>query len=76
MKDKYRDFVKSKLSTDKPFEESIKAIREEYSEFFDDEQKTEPLKKPALGGNFKTQGEGGESEAEKFKKAFESAFRR
>lgn len=76
VKDKYRDFVKSKLSTEVPFDEGIKAIKEEYSEFFDDEPKTEPLKKPALGGNFKTQGEGGESEAEKFKKAFESAFRR
>ena len=75
VKDKYRDFVKSKLSTDKPFDEGIKAIKEEYSEIFD-EEKTEPLKKPALGGNFKTPGDGGESEAEKIKKAFESAFRR
>ena len=75
VKDKYRDFVKSKLSTEVPFDEGIKAIKEEYSEFFD-EEKTEPLKKPALGGSFKTQGEGGESEAEKFKKAFESAFKR
>lgn len=76
VKDKYRDFVKSKLSTDKPFEESIKEVKEEYAEFFDDEPKTDPPKKPAVGGSFKTPGDGGESEAEKFKKAFESAFKR
>lgn len=76
VKDKYRDFVKSKLSTDMPFEDGIKAIKEEYSEFFDDEPKTDPSKKPSIGGNFKTLSEGGESEAEKLKKAFESAFKR
>ena len=34
VKDKYRDFVKSKLSTDVPFDEGIKAIKEEQALIF------------------------------------------
>lgn len=77
VKDKYKDFVKGKLPNDKPFDEGIKGIREEYPEFFDsDEPKTEPPKtKPSIGGET-NKGEAEPTEADKIKAQFASAFKR
>lgn len=77
VKDKYRDFVKAKLPSDKPFDEAIKEIQEEYSEFFESEEKpqTPPSNKPTVGGNEAQKG-GEMTEEEKAKAAFLSGFKR
>lgn len=78
VKDKYRDFVKGKLPADKSFEDGIKAVKEEYPEFFDaDEQpKADPPKnKPSLGGD-PPKSDPPVSEADLIKKAFNEAFKR
>lgn len=78
VKDKYRDFVKGKLPADKSFEDGIKAVKEEYPEFFDaDEQpKADPPKnKPSLGGD-PPKNDPPVSEADLIKKAFSEAFKR
>lgn len=78
VKDKYREFVKSKLATDKPFDEAIKEIQEEYAEFFESEEKqpvNPPSNKPTVGGN-ETQKGGEMTEEEKAKAAFLSGFKR
>lgn len=78
VKDKYREFVKSKLATDKPFEEAIKEIQAEYAEFFESEEKqpvNPPSNKPTVGGNEAPKG-GEITEEEKLKAAFLSGFKR
>lgn len=77
VKDKYREFVKSKLATDKPFEDAIKEIQEEYAEFFESEEKpvNPPSNKPTVGGNEAPKG-GEMTEEEKLKAAFLSGFKR
>lgn len=46
VKDKYRDFVKSKLDKDKPFDEAINAVKTEYAEFFEGDNKPAGTNKP------------------------------
>lgn len=80
VKEKYKDFVKSKLSKDKPFEESIKEIREQYEEFFEsDEPKPEKKgnePKPTVGGTPPKESGNEPTEAEKLKAEFAKAFKR
>lgn len=79
VKDKYRDFVKGKLPADKSFEDGIKAVKEEFPEFFDSEEpapKEEPKGKPSLGGGNPPKNDPPVTEAEKVKKAFADAFKR
>ena len=76
VKDKYRDFVKGKLPADKSFEDGIKAVKEEFPEFFDsEEQKEQPKNKPSLGGE-PPKNDPQLSEADLIKKAFSEAFKR
>lgn len=81
VKEKYKDFVRGKLPADKSFEEGIKAVKESYPEFFDeekkDEPKDEPKNKPALGGGNNPKNDPPtDSEADIIKKAFADAFKR
>lgn len=79
VKDKYKDFVKGKLPSDKPFEDGIKPIKEEYPEFFESEEppKNDPPKaKPSLGGGNPPKTDPPATEEEKIKKAFSDAFKR
>lgn len=78
VKDKYRDFVKGRLPADKSFEDGIKAIKEEYPEFFDAEEqpKAEPKNKPSLAGGEPPKSDPPVSEADLIKKAFSEAFKR
>ena len=79
VKDKYRDFVKGKLPADKSFEDGIKAVKEEFPEFFDAEEpapKDEPKNKPSLGSGTPPKNDPPVSEEEKIKKAFADAFKR
>ena len=78
VKDKYRDFVKGRLPADKSFEDGIKAVKEEYPEFFDAEEqpKAEPKNKPSLAGGATPKDEPPVSEADIIKKAFSEAFKR
>lgn len=80
VKEKYRDFVKGKLPTDKSFEDGIKAVKDEFPEFFDEESeegKNPPKNKPALGGGISPKDETPpSSEADIIKKAFADAFKR
>ena len=78
VKDKYRDFVKGKLPADKSFEDGIKAVKEEYPEFFDAEEqpKAEPKNKPSLAGGEPPKSDPPVSEADLIKKAFSEAFKR
>lgn len=75
VKDKYRDFVKGRLSADKPFEESIKAVKDEFPEFFD-EEKEPPKAKPSFGEGNPPRTETPLSEEDIIKKAFSDAFKR
>lgn len=79
VQDKYRDFVRSKLPADKSFDEGIKAVQEEYPEFFSsDEPKKEGgenlPKKPTLSGGTPTKDDKPVDEVEKAKSAFARAF--
>lgn len=77
VKDKYRDFVKGKLPADKSLEDGIKAVKEEYPEFFDTEEPKEPPKnKPSLAGGEPPKNDPPASEADLIKKAFADAFKR
>lgn len=80
VKDKYRDFVKGKLPADKSLEDGIKAVKDEFPEFFEEEEKEikdAPKNKPALGGGFSPKDETPpSSEADIIKKAFADAFKR
>lgn len=82
VKDKYRDFVKQKLSRDKEFDEAIKEVKDSYAEFFDvEEQKKEPApapeKKPAFtGGGGKKDEDEPKTEEDKVKEMFMKAFTR
>jgi hypothetical protein len=79
VKDKYRDFVKGKLPSDKSFEDGIKAVKDEYPEFFDadDPPKNDPPKnKPSVGGGETPKTDPQLTEEEKIKKAFADAFKR
>ena len=79
VKDKYRDFVKGRLPADKSFEDGIKAVKDEYPEFFDNEEpkKDEPKNKPSIGGGENPKNDPQPvSEAEAIKKAFADAFKR
>lgn len=80
VKDKYRDFVKGRLPSDKSFEDGIKAVKEEFPEFFDGDEppKNEPPKsKPSLGGGQNPpKNDPPATEADKIKKAFADAFTR
>ena len=79
VKEKYRDFVKGRLPADKSFEEGIKAVKDEYPEFFEAEEqpKAEPPKnKPSVGGGGNPKDEPPVSEADIIKKAFSDAFKR
>lgn len=76
VKEKYRDFVRGKLPADKSFEDGIKAVKEEFPEFFDtEEQKEQPKNKPSLGGET-PKSDPPVSEADLIKKAFSEAFKR
>ena len=80
VKEKYKDFVKGKLPSDKPFEEAIKAVKDEYPEFFDTDEppKPEPPKnKPTLGGGNNPKNDPPvDNEVEKAKKDFLESFKR
>ena len=78
VKDKYRDFVKGRLPADKSFEDGIKAVKEEYPEFFDAEEqpKADPKNKPSLVGGEPPKNDPPVSEADLIKKAFSEAFKR
>lgn len=79
VKEKYRDFVKGRLPSDKSFEDGIKAVRDEFPEFFDseEEQKNEPPKsKPSVGGAESPKNEPQITEADIARKAFADAFKR
>lgn len=79
VKDKYRDFVKGRLPSDKSFEDGIKAVRDEYPEFFDADEppKNDPPKnKPSVGGGEPPKTDPQLTEEEKIKKAFADAFKR
>lgn len=80
VKDKYRDFVKGRLPSDKSFEDGIKAVREEFPEFFDSEEtqkKEPPMNKPSIGGGNPPKNDPpADSEVEKARKAFADAFKR
>ena len=60
VKEKYKDFVKSKIAKDKPFEESIKEIKAEYAEFFESDEPMPEKKgnepKPTVGGQTQKEG--------------------
>ena len=75
VKDKYRDFVKGRLSADKTFEESIKAVKDEFPEFFE-EEKEPPKAKPSFGEGNPPRTETPLSEEDTIKKAFADAFKR
>ena len=78
VKDKYRDFVKGRLPADKSFEDGIKAVRDEYPEFFDTEEQPKvdpPKNKPSVGAEVpKTEPQ--LTEADIARKAFADAFKR
>lgn len=79
VKEKYRDFVKGRLPADKSFEDGIKAVKDEYPEFFDADEapKDEPKNKPSIGGGDNPKNDPQPmSEAEAIKKAFADAFKR
>ena len=78
VKDKYRDFVRGRLPADKSFEDGIKAVKEEYPEFFDgDSTKTDPPKsKPSVGGGTPPKNDPPLTEVDKIKKEFSDAFKR
>jgi len=80
VKEKYKDFVKSKLSKDKPFEESIKEIKAEYAEFFESDEPMPEKKgnepKPTVGGQTQKEGGNEPTEADKLKAEFAKAFKR
>ena len=81
VKDKYKDFVRGQLPADKSFEDGIKAVKEKYPEFFDEEspkKETEnpPKNKPFIGGGENPKDEPQLTEDEKIKKAFADAFKR
>ena len=80
VKEKYKDFVKSKISKDKPFEESIKEIKAEYAEFFESDEPMPEKKgnepKPTVGGQTQKEGGNEPTEAEKLKAEFSRAFKR
>lgn len=80
VKDKYVDIVKSKISHDEPFEDAIKKVKDEYSEFFESDEPANPPKggepKPTVGAKTPKE-EGGEpTEADKIKAQFGMAFKR
>ena len=75
VKDKYKDFVLSKLAKDKPFEEAIKEVQAQYSEFFDVE--TDPKKRtPSIKNKEDKDDKEDPSEEDKIKEAFAKAFKR
>ena len=75
VKDKYKDFVLSKLAKDKPFEEAIKEVQKQYSEFFDVE--TDPKKRtPSIKNKEDKDDKEDPSEEDKIKEAFAKAFKR
>lgn len=79
VKDKYRDFVKGRLPSDKSFEDGIKAVRDEYPEFFDTEEQPKvdpPKNKPSVGGADVPKTEPQLTEADIARKAFADAFKR
>lgn len=80
VKEKYKDFVKSKIAKDKPFEESIKEIKAEYAEFFESDEPMPEKKgnepKPTVGGQIQKEGGNEPTEAEKLKAEFAKAFKR
>ena len=80
VKEKYKDFVKSKIAKDKPFEESIKEIKAEYAEFFESDEPMPEKKgnepKPTVGGQTQKEGGNEPTEAEKLKAEFAKAFKR
>lgn len=80
VKDKYKDFVKSRIAKDKPFEESIKEIKAEYAEFFESDEPMPEKKgnepKPTVGGQTQKEGGNEPTEAEKLKAEFAKAFKR
>ena len=80
VKEKYKDFVKSKIAKDKPFEESIKEIKAEYAEFFESDEPMPEKKgnepKPTVGGQTQKEGGNEPTEAEKLKAEFSRAFKR
>ena len=80
VKEKYKDFVKSKIAKDKPFEESIKEIKAEYAEFFESDEPMPEKKgnepKPIVGGQTQKEGGNEPTEAEKLKAEFAKAFKR
>lgn len=80
VKEKYKDFVKSKIAKDKPFEESIKEIKAEYAEFFESDEPMPEKKgnepKPTVGGQTQKEGGNEPTEADKLKAEFAKAFKR
>ena len=80
VKEKYKDFVKSKIAKDKPFEESIKEIKAEYAEFFESDEPMPEKKgnepKPTVGGTQPKESGNEPTEAEKLKAEFAKAFKR
>ena len=77
VKDKYVEFVKSKLSKEKPFEEAIKDVQSEYAEFFESEKENDTrTNKPSITGGSPVKDKETEtpSEVEKLKADFAKAF--
>ena len=80
VKEKYKDFVKSRIAKDKPFEESLKEIKAEYAEFFESDEPMPKDKgnepKPTVGGTPLKEGGNEPTEADKLKAQFAKAFKR
>lgn len=75
VKDKYRDFVKSKLDKDKPFEEAINAVKAEFAEFFEGE-KTPDKSKPIFTDSNNLKPTGDKTEEQKILEDFKKSFMR
>jgi hypothetical protein len=79
VKEKYKDFVRGKLPADQSFDDGIKAVKEQFPEFFEAEEppKNEPPKsKPSLVGGNTPKTDPPLTEEEKAKKEFADAFKR
>ena len=75
VKDKYRDFVKSKLDKDKPFDEAINAVKTEYAEFFEGE-KAPDKSKPIFTDSNNLKPTGDKTEEQKILEDFKKSFMR